>query len=113
MMDLNRIREIQKTEEGRFAQGVQIDLVGTSTKKGKSGVETTFLEWNYYTVDSRHPKWLDRRCPMYKDEAKLILDHAPFDPNQVYEVVSTKDVNGYWHWTSIQKVSAEQGGEND
>lgn len=110
MASLEKLREMQIAAINPLVRKMKIELLEPSQAISKTGFTIDYLEWKYLVTEYENQEWRHRRCPMFKDEAKLLLDNAPYEADFEYEVIAEKGMDGFWVWRSIQKVEAELEG---
>ncbi|MEW8626264.1 MAG: hypothetical protein AB2551_10970 [Candidatus Thiodiazotropha sp.] len=100
-----QLQALQKAESETLVRELAIDLLEPETSKSKAGHAITFLVWRYRNPASESGDWQTRKSPIFTDEAKLLINHGPYEKGALYRVTARKNQRGYWQWTAIEQVT--------
>jgi len=103
-----QLQALQKTESETLVRDLEIELVGSEIREGKSGRDVTYLNWRYRDPSVENPEWKSRITPIFTDEAKLLLSQGPYEQGKLYRVNAQKDQSGFWKWNRIGNADLQQ-----
>jgi uncharacterized metal-binding protein len=85
-------------------RNLHIDNVRLEEVVNDEGDISEELRFDYLNPDAKEQEWKSRKCKIWTDECRRIVESGPFKKEDLFRVRAEKNKRGYFEWTLIEKV---------